>query len=581
MLYTIYQDSYNEILRRDAKKTSKRQGNKVWVEDPRVKNGGGYWRPLPGQGVTPVGTQIPRKPEVNKQVAAKTGGSFLKSAVMAIGSAAAAGAIAAYAAKWGTEKGISQRIEQAKLAVEKALPQTKSSNSGRVIAAIGGSAVVGAGVGAAIAGKRSEQSLKKGVEIGEERGYQAAKHEVDTIKKGLEERIASSETLGENHRAALTSTIQSYEKAIIDIGSAHDNTITQLKSDFTQRKKKIADTLNSKYQGELSKLRSEAVTKEKEFGKERDRLQGEIDSLNATKQQEVDENTRTIRETYAKELTKVTQEAESSKRFYESERVRIEAQAEKNVKDATEAIEASHKAAIEREKANLQVDFDQQKKKLKDEFGAKVEEVRSDLQRDQINQIALEKEKAWAEADDRVKRTLYPKGAGGTVMTQKEGGVALAASVRNPNGGYQVSGTPESRMDLEKKVQNSLQRSSANLITSGMDQLASKFKSQVKELTHSKISGDRAWITARTLLADTSNKEKALMDEVSESRARATTAYRKALEEMHQAAEERGGVYELDILEAFDKKAQKINNGMELEINRAIKAIVEAQTRYR
>ena len=590
MLYTIYQDSYNEILRRDAKKTSKRQGNKVWVEDRRVK-AGGYWRALPNGG-----RQAPAPPQ---------NGGYLKAAALLFGGAAMGGAIGVLATKWADQSKVKKAVATAREAAEQQAQQEVSK------------------IKQELETTKAEAKSTSGKYEGSLKTIAQKEREINELQTKHQK---EKEQITGNHDKAVQSLTDKHAKELADLRAAaakKESAITgevkRLNGELTKLQEshgKEVDRLRTEHEYELvslqlqhtqlqaehNKLQSENATRSKEFQKTSEGLKAKTKELDDLKKNHevaikklTDKHTATVAElqqeigrkegevqTSAKASTKALSDKDEA---HKSAIDKLQKKHGHDLKALEDKFNAEKEEAISRgtqeRKSQLEQEYynkaEENKSRMERELSRRTELATADANTKAMEQLTRDRERVMNEARLKILEATEPKARQpGQLIDDDKTGIVLGASIRQ---GYSPSKDPK---NVARNFNDAIKRMVARKEAEALQDLGVEFKSHAESVyksdPYTTISNLKPaqiktkWQKMETAFLNQGFRETTLTNNMDEIRKTTLNKYQRAWADLSSKAQGRGG-YQNDLVDEFDKRAARIHNEMLQDIARAIEQV--------
>lgn len=485
--------------------------------------------------------------EPKKKAGGKRRG-FAATTIALLGVGAAGGAIALYATKWGPN-GINRRIEDAKFAFSKKLQAEVSSQVANKInkRAIAAGVAAGVGVGA-IAGKKLA-----------DREVEAAKSQMTQEKIEQAKQAAAARTPIIQERDQLRRQVEELGPKLTEAERKLVESDT-VKRQIEAQKKQLEDQISSEYAPKVASL--EKAAKEAEAKYQQDLVKAKSDLEQSAKKQieeKVNSNTETIRKAYEKRLADVQKDADQSKQYWENERQRLKEQSERDLATKSAALESDMKAELEK----------------------RTVEISDRLLKEQVNAIADERERAWADASKQIKLAAAPKGKAGSLLSDDDKGFSLWASAEK---GLILSSNPKDRVNLQRRFVDATGKMATKSVEAATSEIHLKSRRMIADAisnsTGNKRDTEKVWYKVNRILNSSSEKIGEVAEGVSEARAKSQAAYKLLLDSLHDAADRSEGVYSEDLLKAFDKKAANIHQKYQKQVRKIIEdALIQEPNR--
>lgn len=249
---------------------------------------------------------------------------------------------------------------------------------------------------------------------------------------------------------------------------------------------------------------------------------------------------------------------------------------EAKINEAEQAANKKAQAEIARMQEEMQAKeaemmSEKPERQVRREIERRTREIEDRVNREAQERIVAEREAAQQAAREEIIAATQPKARrSGDLISDEKDGIALSASVRQ---GLNLGATETSRANLDRRVNDAVRRIAAKQLEEGMQVLAVDFREKSKTVMASSKS-NQTWIGMKKLMASQSTREGELSERIQSIQQRSQVEHRKALQDLHTAAELRGE-YSSDLLEAFDQKSRRIQRSVRRDVAASVRYVRE------
>lgn len=584
-------DSLKDLVQRlDAgrKTPGMRQGDRVFVKDPRVQ-GGGYWRKLPNGGA----------------VTTSTSGGYLKTAALLFGGAIAGGAVGVLATKWADQNKVRKAVadaretanQQADAEVEKikqeldkvsVTAQTKSAQYEESLKTIAKKEREIATIQAKHQKDKDQLTREHDARV----AGLTSKHEKELDGLRAEAGKKEQESTAEVNRLSgeLTKLQDSHKQAIAKLQSEHDSVLGKLQSEH--------DTLQSAH----SKLQSENEAQGQEYQKVAKELKAKTKAI-ADLQKEHDQTVKSLQDKHSAVVADLQQQVgrkegeakaaalSAAKQLSDKEEQHqadlavMTAKHQNEISELQAAFERNKEAAIVEGTKQRKHELEQQhwnraeqnKAHMESELARRTELAVAEANSKAMEQLARDREQILTEARLKILEVTQPKARQpGQLIDDDKVGIALSASIRQgfvPN---------KDAKNVARNFNDALNRMIGRKQAEVLQDLGADFKAHAEKIYRDEPVGAAAnmsakqvktkWQKMETAFISQGNRERDATVKMEAVQKKTLDKYRRAWADLSAKAVGRGGFTE-DLVSSFDKQAVKIHNEMLRDIASAIEEV--------